>query len=113
HSAPSVKTAVRTETVFMPVAAAAPPLPVPLPAPAPATATQPEKTFPFKNERPVVISDTAEAQHRQIEQLRADIDDAFKRAEALLAAEKFDAAQAELEEIAERVRRYPNELWQE
>jgi len=120
HSPPLVKTAVRTETVFVPLPAKEQPARAAEtpPAPAPVTATQTEKVFPFRNERPVASSvasneENQEAQRREISQRRAEIEEAFKRAEASLAAENFDAAQAELEAIAETVRRYPNDLWQE
>jgi serine/threonine protein kinase len=113
HSPSAVKTVVRTETVYIPQAVIQPPAPIaPAPAPVPATATQPEKRFPFKNQEPVASNDDAE-ERRQIGQFRVEMSDAFKRAEELLAAEKFDAVQAVLEELAEKVRRYPKDFWQE
>jgi serine/threonine protein kinase len=118
HSPPPVKTAVRT--VFVPLPAKEQPARAaePPPALAPVRATQPEKVFPFKNERPVASpvasnEENQEAQRREIARHRADIEEAFKRADASLAAENFDAVQAELEAIAETVRPYPNDLWQE
>ena len=116
HSPPPVKTEVRTKTVFVPLSAKEPPVPAagPAPVPAPVMATQPEKVFPFRNERPVASHDeNQEAQRREIGQRRADIEEAFKRAEASLAAGNLDAVQAELEAIAEKVLPYPNDLWQE
>jgi serine/threonine protein kinase len=116
HSPPPVRTEVRTKTVFVPLPAKEQPARAaePPPAPAPVTTTQPEKVFPFKNERPVASSDeNPEAQRLEIGQRRADIEEAFKRADALLPAEKFEEVQAELEAIAEKVRPYPNDLWQE
>jgi hypothetical protein len=56
HSPPPVKTEVRTNTVFVPLPAKEQPVPA-APAPAPFTATQPEKVFPFRNERPVASHD--------------------------------------------------------
>jgi serine/threonine-protein kinase len=116
HSPPPAKTEVPAKTVFVTLPAKEQPVPAagPVPASAPVAARQPEKKFPFRNERPVLSHDeNQEAQRREIAQRRADIEDAFKRAEASLAADNLDAVQAELEAIAEKVRPYPIDLRQE
>jgi serine/threonine-protein kinase len=113
HSPSTVKTVVRTETVFIPQAVIQPPAPItPVSAPVLAKAAPSEKRFPFPNPLPVASHDDAE-ERRQIGQFRAEMSDAFKRAEDLLGVEKFDAVQAVLEELAEKVRRYPKDFWQE
>ena len=105
---------VRTKTVFVPTPApflARVPVPQPV-APVP----QAKKEYPFRDQpRPVSPSDDerAEAQRREIARLRADAAHTLERAEAALSAEKFEAAQTELDATAAYVRLHPNDLLQE
>jgi len=109
---------VRTETVFVPAPAPGPAsvlAQVPAPQPA-APAPQPKKVYLFRDQPgPVSRSDDerAEGQRREIARLRAAVAQALERAEAALAAEKFDVAQAELDAIAANVRFHPTELSKE
>ena len=108
---PPGKPVVRTETVFV---RSPEPLPAPVPAPQPVAPVQQEKVYPFREQpRPAAPSDDGEAQRREIARLRADSAQAFERAEAALATEKFDAVQAELDAVSDNVRLHPSDLSQE
>ena len=106
---PPVRAAVQTQTVFVPL----PPTQTIAPVPQPAAPKEPEKLYPFRGEQPTAAKEEDDARAREIERLRAAIEEAFQRAESFLAAEKFEAVQQELDFVAEAVQRYPTDLWQQ
>jgi len=99
---------VRTETVFVAVPGTSPP------QPQQSAVVPPPPPKPLPGEQPVVAKeDDAAERRRQVDQLRAEIDGAVKRAEAALEGENFDAVQQEIDAIGGRVQRFPDDLRQE